>query len=641
MKKIVALIACSAAVLMGGLSYAAEIYVDGSRETQGNGSKSKPLNTIQAGINRAKPGDTVVIAAGVYREAVKFNKKGTASQPIRIQARGKVRIDGTEVIDGKWTQHKGNIYKTKLTGPKVEQAFLKSTPLVNARWPNATFADTWDRSKWAKASKGAKRDTMVCKDLAATEINWTGATAVLNVGHQFKTWTRPVLKHKKGSEQFSYLLDQRMFESGKWEDDRFYLTGTIKALDAPGEFFHDEKTGWFYYVTENGKAPEQGSIAVKVRDFGFRGAGNAHVHIEGLEFYACTMFLANASHVRLKDLNFLFPAFRSTIGENNSPKMGKSVTPAFTVSGENNTIDSCSVAYASGAGIVVRGAKNKVMNCLVHDVNWSGTINFPGIQLSALGEGMAHNLVQNCTVYNVGNIGIDYRGMHTTIENNLVHHAGLACHDIAGIHTGSPVTEGCIVRNNIVHNVNGKGIRGDDQTRGITICYNLVYHCKEGIIAKGNHNKVYHNTIIGYGKRDVLTIPTREEPDKFWTKAARLKVQNLNSLFFNNYVGKLEYRYKPIPQNKGISDNVVYKKGGFKSELINASLKAMEAGAVDAMPKQGSSLIDKGRIVRGVNDQFEGKRPDIGAFEFGREPWKAGSSLSHIGAYQLKPKAIE
>ena len=44
----------------------------------------------------------------------------------------------------------------------------------------------------------------------------------------------------------------------------------------------------------------------------------------------------------------------------------------------------------------------------------------------------------------------------------------------------------------------------------------------------------------------------------------------------------------------------------------------------DFRPRKGSPLVDAGRTLPGYNDGFEGRAPDIGAYEYGGERWVPG-----------------
>ena len=46
------------------------IYVDASVIQTGNGTKENPFKTIQEAAAKALPGDEVIVAPGLYREAV-------------------------------------------------------------------------------------------------------------------------------------------------------------------------------------------------------------------------------------------------------------------------------------------------------------------------------------------------------------------------------------------------------------------------------------------------------------------------------------------------------------------------------------------------------------------------------------------
>lgn len=93
------------------------IYVNGSTGSDSNsGTSTKPLKTIQAGVNKAinysKSGiaTTVDIAPGVYRESVTIGSKTSgASMTVRAQTAGTVYIDGANVLSN-WYKLSSTVY---------------------------------------------------------------------------------------------------------------------------------------------------------------------------------------------------------------------------------------------------------------------------------------------------------------------------------------------------------------------------------------------------------------------------------------------------------------------------------------------------------------------------------------------------
>lgn len=78
------------------------------------GSNAKPFQTIDKAVQTAQAGDTVIVKAGTYREAVHLRHSGTAAAPITFVAQpmGSVTISGTDPLTG-WTKVAGDapIYK--------------------------------------------------------------------------------------------------------------------------------------------------------------------------------------------------------------------------------------------------------------------------------------------------------------------------------------------------------------------------------------------------------------------------------------------------------------------------------------------------------------------------------------------------
>lgn len=110
--------------------HGAVYYVDGQAETASDdnpGTEAEPWKTITRAGSAAelKPGDTVLIKTGVYREHAKITVSGEEGRPITFAAapNARVVIKGSEVVKGQWTR-------------------LSTEAAVREPFPNA-FQDVW------------------------------------------------------------------------------------------------------------------------------------------------------------------------------------------------------------------------------------------------------------------------------------------------------------------------------------------------------------------------------------------------------------------------------------------------------------------------------------------------------------------
>ena len=105
-------------------------YVDGAKGNDGNpGSRDRPFKTINQAAQVLQPGERVVIAAGVYREAIRPARGGTGPDKLisyEAAPGANVVVSGA-LVENDWApssgfqsrgQHKGNpqIYEAKLDG---------------------------------------------------------------------------------------------------------------------------------------------------------------------------------------------------------------------------------------------------------------------------------------------------------------------------------------------------------------------------------------------------------------------------------------------------------------------------------------------------------------------------------------------
>jgi len=96
------------------------LHVDDDAAPGGDGSASAPFQHIQDGINHATPGTQVLVADGVYHEAINFPASGDAGNWIQIKAEGnRATLDGAKTFTGDiWKPHnKANIWWMKVEAP--------------------------------------------------------------------------------------------------------------------------------------------------------------------------------------------------------------------------------------------------------------------------------------------------------------------------------------------------------------------------------------------------------------------------------------------------------------------------------------------------------------------------------------------
>ena len=93
----------------------AKLYVDIQSERDGDGSRKAPFRSIQEAAKTACPGDTVIVAPGVYREYVNPPRSGKENARITFVSEkplGAV-ITGAENAKG-WSRYEGDVWVLRI-----------------------------------------------------------------------------------------------------------------------------------------------------------------------------------------------------------------------------------------------------------------------------------------------------------------------------------------------------------------------------------------------------------------------------------------------------------------------------------------------------------------------------------------------
>lgn len=132
-----AMVALLGFVALSATLDAAELHVAVGGKDSSPGTAAAPLRTIQRGADLARPGDTVIVHQGVYRERIAPPRGGEsdAKRIVYQAAPGeKVEIKGSEVVTG-WVKVRGDVWKATLPNTFFGK-FNPFSDLIRGDWFN-------------------------------------------------------------------------------------------------------------------------------------------------------------------------------------------------------------------------------------------------------------------------------------------------------------------------------------------------------------------------------------------------------------------------------------------------------------------------------------------------------------------------
>lgn len=620
------------ALLSASRGSAATFYVsDLSGDDSGTAAEAQsvdtPWKTIQRAATMMEMGDTCVIRAGTYRETV-MPKDGQRFEAYRNEA---PLITGCDVATG-WTPHSGPIHKARLE-QKVFDVFVDGESMDKARYPDED-GNRFNKAEWLPTNleKGSGESGFVTFT-DGLEKEYVGGVFTGFNGDNCYQANMGVIRAQEGGRLSVIRTNYRWNNS---PPKKFfgpgvgYITDHLHCLTSPREWHWED--GTLYLYAPGGATPDSQLVEARVRLWGFDCSGRSNVEIVGLHFKGASALMKEARNSVIDGCVFQYvsPWGKEyySYRRGGSPDLThynygdvKDGTSGIHISGSGNTIRNCYVAYGWGALISLRGESNTAENNYVEEANWqcrqdAVCITVCGANQKVLGNTLRKSNSMLLSLRDIARQSL----IAPVIKFNDCRDYGYVMLDggTAAIYynansdmKGGEFAYNVISGNHTEHDRVSCGIYLDDGARNATIHHNVIHgggHCRSGIFTHRGAKEiyVYHNSCWGYTESAWLSSVWEGERD-----AATM-------IYRNNHSGGSGYGQRGVPTRVTEDHN---RESVPESELVK--VEAMDF----RIRKPDSASIDSGAVIDGINEGHSGRAPDLGAYEFNRDDWKAGSTV--------------
>ncbi|MDW7690869.1 right-handed parallel beta-helix repeat-containing protein [Flammeovirgaceae bacterium SG7u.111] len=615
-----------------------EYHVDGDNTAEGDGSLANPFKTISQAAEIMAAGDICYIHEGTYRETINPKNSGSAGKPITFTRYEDdiVVISATEKLDG-WEKHTGNIYKVSgldLSLGDGNNVYYNSQKMQIARWPNDSDNNEYSLdAKYISKEKGTWSMSYISNN-EIPDIDWTGGIIHYLGSHSGCSWERTITDYESDLDRiyFETLPKKWPFGTthhpGRFENGHrgiFYLMNKLEALDAPREWYYDSSSKELYFYAPDGNLPKDDLVEVATRGNTAKITTN-YIHLEGLNFFG-GMLTIKGDHNKVANCMVKHGTERLITNLKGAALPDAAIQ---VLDGDYNVIEKCVLENGTLNGIFLshQAEDNLVENCIVqyfntiglhaHLLNSSGARNKiiknsfygsarDGVKVTGDDSEFAYNHVQKCLISGADG-GLFYVTGRSIPRNIELHHNWF--HDAYGAeHAGKKAT----------------GIYLDNNAAGYIVHHNVVWDVEWG----GLHfnwnalkNEIYNNTFWNVGK-----VPEQSVIDSWVPKRDGKQTNVRDNILYNNFSGirpwwhsgdGKKYRVDEKEFLGPEADNEFEYNEQFAEIPFHTEIQQI------FMPIEGSPLIDKGRIVKGITSGYKGDKPDLGAYEYGGEYWVPG-----------------
>lgn len=651
---------CCLFVVSISVGNAQNVHVATHGNDTNDGSLDRPFRTVARAIQALSPGDTCFLHAGDYHEVIRLNGlRGKPTAPIVFTAYqgAKVRLNGTIPVEGRW-EKEGLVYRMKVDTP-IWQLFADEEMVTAARWPNAHMTDAhfWNQTvtyrKLAPSSRfgysvderptgeitrpnrlrdegalqraAALIDSLNVQTLAETNVDMTGAIAILNIG-SWMSWAQYIDSHEAGTGSFTYSTDFSSQLDAAWNNKvqatagnpdfwntkntrhgqgHYFIEGK-QCLDAPNEWWYDHESGMVYVIPPQGRQIDQIEFRGKHATYVVEMEDCADLVMNGIDFFGATVKMDRCQNITVRDAHFKFPAYsRRMLGEL-GPVPTTLVNNATDKLPSNNSFINCIFEQFDGQAIkILNGCGGMFDNILIHDGDYSCIGN--GFSIDA--GTSADILFRRITIYNTGSSQSIKVANRSRVTLCRFYQVGVFQSDGAPLQIG--YFDGVSYDHNWSHDnikhafrFDGGGGPPTPPSRNGTMHHNVAWNTGQ-MQVKGDNQLIFNNTTIN---TPGLCMLLWERMNGFHTQS--IVLNNLCTEFKTRWWGKNHPKFPGI-----MGEN----RWGDPAPLLRDPANG------DFRPRYtANEILDKGSFSEAVGhvafneDNFTVVgRPDLGAYEYG------------------------
>lgn len=275
---------------------------------------------------------------------------------------------------------------------------------------------------------------------------------------------------------------------GYRDGHRYFFLNILEEVDSPGEWYLDFDTGILYFwppgpIDENDVFISSmstvmlqcsGASNITIKDMLIEGTQGSAVQVEESDNVivdGCEIRNVNGDYAIEID------------------------------SGTENGAMNCHIYNVGGGGVKLSGGDRATLtssdsyaiNNLIHDFGLVYRTYHGGVNVSGVGNTVAHN-----EIYNAPHLGMSFSGNEHIIEYNEIHSVAQETHDVGAIYNGRDWTQrGTVIRYNYIHdNEYAEAVYFDDFLSGNIVYGNVIYNNKLGILIGGGRDNIVENNMF-------------------------------------------------------------------------------------------------------------------------------------------------